>query len=178
MYQRVAIEAVIYKAYQAAVKKLAKGVNFKFNAVLRVHGDETGDFTVRSKTFSKSDFLHWFNQMIDKIRAHFESYKTLEHTTFDCDFFFTILPAGAGGTENRALDSIYKKTSVVRIKNDDNACFWHSLAVLMNKEHEDYRNIRRGGTIRTELAKELCERCSMNWNEPVSVDSFEIIEGI
>ena len=88
VYQRVAIEAVIYKAYQAAVKKLNQWDDFKFHAVLRVHGSENGDFTVRSKTFSKNDFLGWFNQIIEKIREHFESYKSLEHTTFDIDFFF------------------------------------------------------------------------------------------
>ena len=91
------------------------------------------------------------------------------------------MPSGAGtkATESRELASIYAKTSVVRIKNDDNACFWHALAVLMNKEHPEYRtNIRRGCSIRTTLAKELCEKCSMDWNEPVSVDSFEEIERI
>ena len=48
----------------------------------------------------------------------------------------------------------------------------------MNKEHAEYRNIRRGGCIRTELAKELCDKCGMDWNEPVSVASFEEIEQI
>ena len=67
---------------------------------------------------------------------------------------------------------------MVRITNDDNACFWHSLAVLMNKEHAEYGNIKRGGCIRTELAKELCDKCGMDWNEPVSVASFEEIEQI
>ena len=65
VYQRVAIEAVIYKAYQAAVKKLNRWDDFKFHAVLRVHGSENGDFTVRSKTFSKKDFLGWFNQILE-----------------------------------------------------------------------------------------------------------------
>ena len=48
----------------------------------------------------------------------------------------------------------------------------------MNKNHAEYRNIMRGGCIREELARELCEKCSMDWNEPVSVDSFEEIERI
>ena len=61
VYQRVAIEAVIYKHYQAEVKKLARWDDFKFHAVLRVHGSENGDFTVRSKTFSNNYFLGWFN---------------------------------------------------------------------------------------------------------------------
>ena len=52
VYQRVAIEAVMAKAYQAAVKKLNIWDDFKLHAVLRVHGSEHGDFTVRSKTFS------------------------------------------------------------------------------------------------------------------------------
>ena len=103
-----------------------------------------------------------------------------KHTTFDSDFFFTVFPSGGahGGTEDRSLASIYAKKSVIKINNDDNACFWHALAVLLNKDHEDYKNIRQGRIIRTELAHELCERCSMNWNEQVSVGSFEHIESI
>ena len=66
VYQRVAIEAVIYKAYQAAIKKLPMGSNFKFHAVLHVSGVQDGNFTVRSHTFNKSDFLGWFNQIIEK----------------------------------------------------------------------------------------------------------------
>ena len=90
---------------------MAAGANFKFHAVLRVHGSESGDFTVRSHTFNKSDFIHWLKEMHEKIQAHFESYKSLEHTTSDCDFFFSVIPAGAGtkSTEKRDLDSIYKK---------------------------------------------------------------------
>ena len=180
VYQRVAIEAVIYKAYQAAIKKLPIGSNFKFHAVLRVSGAQDGNFTLRTHTFSKQDFLSWFNETIERINAHFQSYKSLENTTFDCDFFFTVVPAGGanGGTEDRSSDSIFAKTSVLRIQNNDNACFWHGLAVLLNKDHEESVYIRKGRPIREELARELCERCSMKWDEPVAVESFEKIEQI
>jgi ribosomal protein S17E len=180
MYRRVAMEAIIYKAYQAAIKKLPPNANFKFHAVLRVNGAQDGNFTVRGRTHEKYQFLYWFNELVEKIKTHFQSYKTLEETTFDIDFFFTVIPSGAGhaghATEDRSLASIYAKKSVIKINNDDNSCFWHALAVLLNKDHEDYKNIRQGRLIRTELAQELCDRCSMNWNEQVSIGSFEKIE--
>ena len=40
------------------------------------------------------------------------------------------------------------------------------------------QNIRDGRNIRTELAQESCLKCNMDWEEPVSVDSFSTIERI
>ena len=180
MYQRVPVGAIIYKAYQSAMKKVPNNANFKFNVVVRVNGAQDGNFTVRSGTFGKQDFLKWFHQIVEKILAHFQSYKSLENTTFDSDFFFSVIPTGGGhnATEDRSLASIYAKKSVIRLKNDDNACFWHALAVLLNKDHAEIQDIKMGRLIRTELAQDLCARCSMNWEEQVSIGSFEKLEDI
>ena len=95
------------------------------------------------------------------------------------EFLFAKVVSGAGGTnatESREKSSIYKKKSVNVIKNDDKSCFWHALAVSLNKKHPKYSDIQKGRNIRTTLAKELCEKCGMKWDTEVALYEIEQIE--
>ena len=50
------------------------------------------------------------------------------------------------------------------------------MGVLLNENHPGYRHIKEGRTIRTTIAKSLCEKCNMQWDEPVSIDQIEQVE--
>ena len=54
--------------------------------------------------------------------------------TLVMQFHFTIIPKGGCGTVDRDLESVYKKTSVLKIVNDDNNCFWYAMACMMNPD--------------------------------------------
>ena len=44
-------------------------------------------------------------------------------------FDFAEIPSGSGcGADDRNLESIYNKRSVLKIVNDDNNCFWYAMA--------------------------------------------------
>ena len=164
------------------MKKLPPNSNFKFHTSIHFSSqeadDKTGDttFTLKSQTFTNKEFLKWFKLTVERICDLFNSYSSNVGGAFKSDFFFALTPTGGKPTEDRSLDSIYKKKSVIKINNDDNSCFWHALAVLKNINHENYKSIRQGRGIRTELAKALCARCDMKWDEQVSVDAFPDIE--
>jgi hypothetical protein len=46
-------------------------------------------------------------------------------------FDFTMIPKGGCGTVDRNLESVCKKTSVSKIVNDDNNCFWYAFGMLL-----------------------------------------------
>ena len=52
------------------------------------------------------------------------------------------------------------------------------MAVLLNENHPQYKHIKEGRNIRTAIAQELCNRCNMEWNIPVSINQIENIEEI
>ena len=56
--------------------------------------------------------------------------------TLVMQFHFTIIPKGGCGTVDRDLESVYKKTSVLKIVNDDNNCFWYAMACVMNPDEK------------------------------------------
>ena len=54
------------------------------------------------------------------------------------------MPAGgrASATQDRDRESILNKKSVLRIKNDDNNCFWYALSALVHKNIKNIRDSR------------------------------------
>ena len=73
--------------------------------------------------------------------------QSLDITTiskFELYFKFIEIPSGAGtnATQDRSKASIFLKKSVIKIVNDDNSCFWHALAVLLNENHPKLNTLR------------------------------------
>ena len=52
------------------------------------------------------------------------------------------------------------------------------MAVLLNEHHPQYKHIKEGRNIRTLIAKDLCNRCNMEWDKPVAINEIENVESI
>ena len=90
--------------------------------------------------------------------------------------FINVPSGGTGATTSREKLSILNKTSVNRVVNDDNNCFWYALVMLVYANHAQIKEIKMGRKIRTVLAMELCSHCELEWNKPVSFDEIHIVE--
>ena len=87
-------------------------------------------------------------------------------------------PEGEGGvaTDSRNRDSILEKKSVNVIKNTDNNCFWHSLAVALNPKNAAIKDNRGPQKKRIALGQELCQQSKLRWGEPVSFIHIPLVE--
>ena len=83
---------------------------------------------------------------------------------------YIVIPGGAGSqaTTSREKLSILNTSSVNRIVNRDNNCFWYALTNVVYENTAKYREIIKGRKIRETAAKELCSSCGCVWNKPVS----------
>ena len=72
--------------------------------------------------------------------------------------------------------SILNKTSVNKVTNNDNNCFWYALVMLVYAKHPQIKQIKMGRKIRETLAMELCSHCGMEWNKSVSFDEIPMVE--
>ncbi len=99
-------------------------------------------------------------------------------TNFQITFNFIDIPTGVAGdaTTSRERLSLLNKTSVNRVVNDDNNCFWYALVMLVHHKHSQIKLIKMGRNIRTKLAKELCDECGLEWDKTVAFDDIQIVE--
>ena len=76
----------------------------------------------------------WLQRTTVQIQAIIQSDDQILLSQSVLKFHFVMQPEGEGGvaTDSRNRDSILEKKSVNVIKNTDNNCFWHSLAVALN----------------------------------------------
>ena len=79
------------------------------------------------------------------------------------------------GTFERSRESLLNKKSVNVIKNDDKNCFWYALVVSMNKDSKEIKD-NRYPKRRNKLGEELCRKCKLPWNEPVSFEWVPLVE--
>ena len=86
------------------------------------------------------------------------------------------IPKGGASTTSRDRLSIYNTTSVNRIVNEDNNCFWYALLPLVYPKHPTLKQIKMGRPIRKHLAMELCSHCEMEWDKQVPFDDIDKVE--
>jgi hypothetical protein len=174
---------IVKKLYYEAMKHIKPDKKYKFATTFNITRSDTHEtfyvvmdkFEIEPHGVNKT-FTKWYYQALLSLENIFNKYPNLKD--MKAEFVFTEILSGSGkrATEDKDRESIYNKTSVNKIINDDNSCFWHSLAVSLNKDHPKYSDIRKGRNIRTSLAKELCNQCCMKWDTPVSVDEIPIVE--
>ena len=87
---------------------------------------------------------------------------------FMASFNFINIPEGGARSVCRDKLSILNKTSVNKVTNDDNNCFWYALAMLVFANHKSIKSIKSGRPIRTQVAMELCSVCGLEWSKPVT----------
>ena len=105
------------------------------------------------------------------------NYEYFKLNEIEFTYNFTIIPKGFGYIKSREKDAILSKRSVLRIINDDNNCFWYAFACLVNPNNLSIRD-NRNIVARQKAGLELCKKCRLKWNDPVSFLSFHIIENV
>jgi len=176
------IASIVDNSYFLALKQLPKDVNFKFYAYAKLNSSpETSDASQEGvETHDKTDFVKLLLKLTDYIKETSDFYQieksNLKKLDLKISFNFVEIPAGSGRVKSREYDSILNKTSVNRVVNDDNNCFWYALVNLVHSNHHQIKRIKEGRKIRTDLAKELCEQCGMEWDKPVSLEEISCVE--
>jgi hypothetical protein len=176
------VKRIVVEGFNTALKAVGKDKAYHIYAGCTII-IESGMFNAFASCKNHTDNAI-FKKFLDKFVARIEEImQSLDITTiskFQLQFKFIEIPSGAGtnATQDRSKASIFLKKSVIKIVNDDNSCFWHALAVLLNENHPQIKHIKEGRNIRTLIARDLCNTCNMEWNTPVSINEIENIEDI
>jgi hypothetical protein len=180
---------ILTKLYYAAIKHIDTTQKFKFYTYVGIYRKDTKQphyvyiESMDFKSFS-SAYIQWIKEADKQVSKALGFYNDVVKLT--ADFYFTKIASGAGhhATESRVKEDIYKKTSVLQIKNKDKSCFWHSLAVLLSDDRDKtddlskkrFKALKEGNLKRTNTAKELCHKCCMAWDTEVSIDEIPVVE--
>ena len=176
------LEYIIYNSYLKAKKDVPKGSEFNTYAQVDFKFVVGGDDEMEGMSATtipqprKKAALVWA-ELRDKIFSRIQSNRAIDPKSLNFTFHFINVPSGgSGATVSREKLSILNKTSVNKVVNDDNNCFWYALVLLIHRKHPKFKEICRGRPIRTKLAKELCEGCGMEWDKTVSFDEIPLVE--
>jgi hypothetical protein len=170
------ISAIIAKSYLRAIKEIPFGENFRMFSDIKFASSRNDHFYSTSRTFIKRERNLWLDDFIEKIMKLIQSDEQVKLNSFRLTFHFAIIPSGSGHLESKTLNEHYKKKSVVRVKNNDNNCFWYSLVNLVYINHEKKKEIKMGRKIQKELALKLCDMSGKEFDNPVSIEDISDIE--
>lgn len=172
------IEALIENSYKVARREMPYGKKFQVYTGLKfVSQKGNEDFGVVTSKFTNKAYKEMLVQVIDRTTALLQSDHEVLLKNFEITFHFIEIPnGGASATVSREKLSILNKTSVNRVVNDDNNCFWYALVMLVYAKHPQIQQIKMGRKIRTTLAMELCANVGLEWNKPVSFDEIPMVE--
>ena len=171
------IEALIENSYKVARRQMPYGKKFQVYTFLKFASQKGGDdFEVRSTKFTNKAYKEMLVQVVDRAMELLQSDHEVLLKDFQITFNFVEIPDGGTSSVSREKLSILNKTSVNRVINDDNNCFWYALVMLVYAKHPQIKQIKMGRKIRTTLAMELCEKVGLEWNQPVSFDEIATVE--
>ena len=169
------IESVIARTFWIARKQIPKDSKYKvwgYFLFTRIDDLRERDVHVTSRTYNSDNLEDMFDELSGRIRSK-EFYEGV--IIKEVKYSFALIPKGSGcATSSRDRESILNKRSVLRIINDDNNCFWYALACLMNPENKSIKDHRNKA--RVKVAKELCNKCKLQFDEPVCFITFPVIE--
>jgi len=164
-------------SFLTAKKQLPPSVKYKVHGSCRfVFKDGTPLASVPHTTNFYSNKLNEFvNEFIEKISVKIQSDEEVLMSSLVFEYSFILLPSGRAATTSRKRDDILNKKSVLQIINNDNNCFWYGLICLLNPTNRSIRD-KRNTQARIKPAMELCKKCKLNWNEPISFLHLPLIE--
>ncbi len=128
--------------------------------------------------YDKGNEEEMLNDVLHKIEWQIQSATTVLLQDLEIYFNYIEIPTGGAYTTSTAREDILNKSSVVKVVNNDDNCFWYALTNLIFSNHARVKEIRRGRKIRTDLSKELCEKCGFEWNKQISLADIPTIENI
>ena len=174
------IEYVTFKAYSLAKKQIPTTENYSVygECSFKAESDDGSidKYDVTSKKQNKKSEALMYTHLRQRIYAVIQSDQRILMSSINFTFHFVIIPSGGAASVSRDKVSILNKTSVNRVVNDDNNCFWYALVMLVYAKHAQIKQIKMGRKIRKTLAIELCEYCEMEWDKPVSFDDIPKVE--
>ena len=92
----------------------------------------------KTSTFKSDNIKGCFNEFLASLMMQYGSIKL---SSLKFHFNFIILPSGGCcGTTDRSLESVFMKKSVIKVVNDDNNCFWYSMAILMSPKNKQVKD--------------------------------------
>ena len=135
------IKTILYRSYLKAVKMLPKKSSIKFYSSVNFTTNDKERNSLVSNQYEPKTIALWASHVEAQIEKAVQSDEKIKLNTLMIKFHFIIMPSGGRGnaTQDRDRESILNKRSVLRIKNDDNNCFWYALSALV---HKDIKNIR------------------------------------
>ena len=170
--------ALMGRAFVLVKKALESKQKFKFYSTIKLWSRNNHAFKpdVFSGDFTSNETSKWLDQFIKRIQDVIQSDDQIVLRQSILKFHIVFQPEGAGcATDSTKRESIFKKTSVVQIKNDDNNCFWYALAVAINKDNKDMKNNARPKK-RNMFGEQLCHKTKLQWDEPVSFVFIPLVE--
>jgi len=171
------IKTILYKSYVRALRMLPKNSSFKFYSSVNFTTNDRERNSLVSNQYNSDKTGPWAAHVEAQIEKAVQSDEKIQLNNLLIKFHFIIMPAGGRGnaTQDRDRESILNKKSVLRIKNDDNNCFWYALSALV---HKNIKNIRdsRNTVARERFAKELCNKCKLPWDRKVDFLQIPLVE--
>ena len=168
---KVSLTKVLTEALNKALDKIGKNKKYQFtaNTVIDKGAAEGNKLLYAASapckdSTSAEEIKKWVTQYETHLEVIIQS--NGEAAIQMVTLTFTELVSGAACSQDRSKSAIFMKKSVIKIVNDDQSCFFHAMATLLNQNHLDYKYIKEGRPIRTTIAEALCAKCNMQWNEP------------
>ncbi len=171
------ILAILNKASKLAEKEMGKK-NYKVYIYVKIRNDNGDPVEASTNKYNKGNEEEMLNDVLHKIEWQIQSATTVLLKDLEIYFNYIEIPTGGAYTTSTAREDILNKSSVVKVVNNDDNCFWYALTNLIYSNHARVKEIRMGRKIRTNLAKELCEKCGFEWDKQISIEDIPIIEGI
>ena len=167
------LKNVLYKAYAKVIKQLPTKTKFEFYSEVAFEGKAP----LASNSYLYDNVGRWATHVEKQIEKAIQSDETIKLSKLKITFHFILHPAGGRhhATQNRDKESVLNKTSVVKVVNEDDNCFWYALSVVMNKTNKMLKD-HRCARLRERVAKELCNKCKLPWDNKVSFLDLPLIE--
>ena len=130
------IEYILYNAFLKAKKEIPSDANYSTygQCKFKVTGDQEINVTTKPQSRKKKPLM--WAELRNKIIGTLQSDTTIDVSSLKFIFHFFIIPkGGASATTSRDKLSIYNKTSVNKVVNEDNNCFWYALLPLVYPKH-------------------------------------------
>ena len=147
------LKTILFKAYYRVLRLLPKRTPFYFYTEMNL-GKRVGQKNLTSNSYTFKQPAEWAKHVAKQIEMALQSDETVTLKEMEITFHFFMVPAGgkSNSTQSRDRESILNKTSVARIENNDNNCFWYALSRLVYKGNtslKDNRDLR----IREKISK-------------------------
>jgi len=152
--------------------------NYKYLIELdNLASDYTDPFVVveyKNETWSQ----RFLNNILDRIEHFIISSKVVNLMDLSITVKAYPIPSGGAITTQDFKDSLYKKTSVVKVINKGNCCLWYSLVLLFYQNSQFYKkmiDMRNGCNLLDKLARQMCSIVGFDYNNKVAFDDIPTI---